>query len=63
MLNATQNKSFHQCNKYDQGIMVLIEFSLKALKLYSIFLGGGRGQLVNVISELNTKAITPKTLL
>lgn len=43
MLNATQNKSFHQCNKYDQGIMVLIEFSLKALKLYSIFLGGGKG--------------------
>lgn len=51
MLNATQNKSFHQCNKYDQGIMVLIEFSLKALKLYSIFLGGEGDSLL--MSYLN----------
>ena len=41
MLNITQNKSFHQCHKYDQGKMVLIEFSL-SLKTLQHFLFRGR---------------------
>lgn len=59
MLTATQNKSFHQCSKYDQGIMVLIEFSLKVSKLYSIFFLGGGGWGSSLMLYLNE---TPKPL-